>query len=147
MVDVGEKPVSRRSAVASASVRMQLATFERLAAGDAPKGDVLAAARIAGILGAKRTPELIPLCHPVATTRVSVEIALDATLPGVRARVLAEAEDRTGVEMEAMVGASLAALTVYDMLKGIDRAMRIEQVRLEMKQGGRSGRWEREGGG
>jgi cyclic pyranopterin phosphate synthase len=140
MVDVGAKGESLRRAVARAHVRMQGATVERLRSGSTPKGDVLAVARIAGIQAAKRTPELIPLCHAVRLTRVTVEIHLEPT--GVRIDAAAEALDRTGVEMEALVAASTAALTVYDMLKGIDRGMKLE-VALEEKMGGASGTWTR----
>jgi cyclic pyranopterin phosphate synthase len=144
MVDVGEKAVSARRAVASAFLRMQRETVTRLRSGDTPKGDVLATARLAGIMAAKRTPELIPLCHAIALTKVTVELAVRDE--GVSIEVIAEARDRTGVEMEAMTAASVAALALYDMLKGIDRAMAIESVRLEEKAGGRSGHWVREGG-
>lgn len=142
MVDVSAKPETLRRAVAGAVVRMNEATTERLRSGTAPKGDVLAAARLAGIQAAKRTPELIPLCHTVRLTRVTVDLRIE---PGqVRIEAAAEAVDRTGVEMEALVAASTAALTVYDMLKGIDRAMTIE-LALERKTGGASGSWERTG--
>jgi molybdenum cofactor biosynthesis protein MoaC len=140
MVDVSAKAETLRRAVARATVRMKEATTERLRSGTAPKGDVLAAARLAGIQAAKRTPELIPLCHTVRLTRVTVELRIE---PGqVRIEAAAEAVDRTGVEMEALVAASTAALTVYDMLKGIDRGMTIE-LGLEHKTGGASGPWER----
>jgi molybdenum cofactor biosynthesis protein MoaC len=140
MVDVSAKAETLRRAVASATVRMNEATTERLRSGTAPKGDVLAAARLAGIQAAKRTPELIPLCHTVRLTRVTVELRIE---PGVvRIEAAAEAVDRTGVEMEALVAASTAALTVYDMLKGIDRGMTIE-LGLEQKTGGASGPWAR----
>jgi cyclic pyranopterin phosphate synthase len=142
MVDVAAKPITSRRAVATSFVRMQLATLQRLAS--APKGDVMAAARIAGIMAAKKTAELIPLCHPVATTRVQVELQPVHDPPGLRVTAAAEALDRTGVEMEAMVAASVAALTVYDMLKGVERGITIEQVRLELKEGGRSGPWQRD---
>jgi cyclic pyranopterin monophosphate synthase len=143
MVDVGEKAETSRRAVASALVRMLPETRRTLAAGTAPKGDVLATARLAGIMAAKRTPELIPLCHGIALTRVTVDLEL--LDDGVRIVATTEARDRTGVEMEAMTAASVAALTLYDMLKGIDRGMVIESVRLEEKSGGRSGHWVREG--
>jgi cyclic pyranopterin phosphate synthase len=144
MVDVSRKPETLRRAVAQATVRMSEATTERLRSGSAPKGDVLAAARVAGIQAAKRTPELIPLCHTVRLTRVTVDLRVEPGL--VRIEAAAEAVDRTGVEMEALVAASTAALTVYDMLKGIDRGMRIE-LGLELKTGGASGVWERGGAG
>ncbi len=142
MVDVGAKDVTDREAVASAVVRMEPATLALLRGGHAPKGDVLAVARVAGIQAAKKTPELIPLCHAIALT--SVEVAFDWLEPdGVRVEARARARDRTGVEMEALTAASVAALTVYDMLKAVDRGMRIEHVRLEEKRGGRSGHWQR----
>jgi cyclic pyranopterin phosphate synthase len=144
MVDVGEKEVTARRAVAEARVTMHADTAARLGAGGAGKGDVLATARIAGIQAAKRTPELIPLCHAVALTRVEVDLAIDHA--GVRIRATAEARDRTGVEMEALVAASAAALTVYDMLKGVDRGMSFD-VRLLEKAGGRSGHWRHDPGG
>jgi cyclic pyranopterin monophosphate synthase len=122
---------------------MAASTQERLRAGDTPKGDVLATARIAGIQAAKRTPDLIPLCHVVALTRVEIDIDLDDE--GARVTATAEARDRTGVEMEAMVAASAAALTLYDMLKGIDREMSF-QVALVEKRGGKSGTWRRKTG-
>jgi cyclic pyranopterin phosphate synthase len=143
MVPVADKPVTRRLAVAAGSVRMRPETIARLARGDAPKGEVLAAARIAGILAAKRTPELIPLCHGVALTHVAVDLAIDEPGAAVRVTAAAEAMDRTGVEMEAMVAVSAACLTVYDMLKGMDREMVIGDVRLLEKSGGRTGAWSR----
>ncbi|MDB4946271.1 MAG: Molybdenum cofactor biosynthesis protein MoaC [Labilithrix sp.] len=143
MVDVGAKDVTARRATAQARVRMADATFQRLASGDTPKGDVLATARIAGIQAAKRTSELIPLCHGISLTRVTVEIALTGGHAIIDAT--AEARDRTGVEMEAMVAASTAALTLYDMLKAIDRGMSFE-VSLTEKTGGKTGTWTRERG-
>jgi cyclic pyranopterin monophosphate synthase len=140
MVDVGAKDVTARRALARARVRMSHDTFVRLAAGDTPKGDVLAAARIAGIQAAKRTSELIPLCHMVSLTRVDVTITLDGGVAIVDAT--AEARDRTGVEMEAMVAASTAALTLYDMLKAVDRGMSFDVCLVE-KTGGKSGTWTR----
>jgi cyclic pyranopterin monophosphate synthase len=136
MVDVGAKEVTARRAVGRARVRMSAETFSRLVAGDTPKGDVLAAARIAGIMAAKRTSELIPLCHIVAITRVEIVIALEAGVAIIHAT--AEARDRTGVEMEALVAASTAALTIYDMLKAIDRKLSFDVCLIE-KSGGRSG--------
>jgi cyclic pyranopterin phosphate synthase len=141
MVDVGAKDVTARRAVARARVRMAQETFVRLVAGDTPKGDVLAAARIAGIQAAKRTSELIPLCHVVALTRVEVSISLDGGVAIIDAS--AEARDRTGVEMEAMVAASTAALTLYDMLKAVDRGMSFDVCLVE-KAGGKSGTWQRD---
>lgn len=140
MVDVGPKDVTARRAVARARVLMSDDTFQHLVSGDTPKGDVLAAARIAGIHAAKRTSELIPLCHIVNLTRVEVSIALDDGVAVIDAS--AEARDRTGVEMEAMVAASTAALTLYDMLKAIDRSMSFDVCLIE-KAGGASGTWRR----
>jgi cyclic pyranopterin phosphate synthase len=144
MVDVGAKAVTERRAVAGAFVAMAPETVAKLRAGLTPKGDVLATARIAGIMAAKRTPELIPLCHAIALTRVVVDLAVEDA--GVRIEAHAEARDRTGVEMEALCAATVAALTLYDMLKGIDRGMVIERVALLEKAGGRSGHWTRAGG-
>ncbi|HSO39350.1 MAG TPA: cyclic pyranopterin monophosphate synthase MoaC [Labilithrix sp.] len=141
MVDVGAKDVTARRAVARARVTMSAETFQRLQAGDTPKGDVLAAARIAGIQAAKRTSELIPLCHLIALTRVEIAISLEGGAAIVEAT--AEARDRTGVEMEAMVAASTAALTLYDMLKAVDRGMSFDVALLE-KSGGKTGTWRRE---
>ncbi|MBK8251473.1 MAG: cyclic pyranopterin monophosphate synthase MoaC [Polyangiaceae bacterium] len=143
MVDVGEKAVTQRRAVASAVVHMGRETYRRLAQQDTPKGDVLAAARIAGIQAAKRTSELIPLCHIVALTSVEVHIELEAATSSVRITATAQATDRTGVEMEAMVAASVAGLTIYDMLKGIDRGMTLDEVKLLEKSGGRTGHYRR----
>ncbi|MCC6644134.1 MAG: cyclic pyranopterin monophosphate synthase MoaC [Polyangiaceae bacterium] len=143
MVDVGAKPETRRVAVAESAVSMGAAAFERLASSTAAKGDVLGVARLAGIMAAKRTDELIPLCHSLSLSRVSVELSLEPE--GRRVRVVAEVEtrDRTGVEMEALVAASVAALTVYDMLKAYDRGMELGPTRLVSKSGGRSGDWRR----
>lgn len=143
MVNVGDKDVTARRATARARVRMARDTFVELAAGDTKKGDVLAAARIAGIQAAKRTSELIPLCHIVALTKVEIDIRLEGGIAIIDAA--AEARDRTGVEMEAMVAASTAALTLYDMLKGVDRAMSFD-VCLVSKSGGKSGDWQRDEG-
>lgn len=140
MVNVGEKEITARRAVARARLRMSRATFRALAAGDTKKGDVLAAARIAGIQAAKRTSELIPLCHMVPLTRVEISIALEGGIAIIDAT--SEARDRTGVEMEALVAASTAALTLYDMLKAMDRGMSFD-VCLVSKAGGKSGAWER----
>jgi cyclic pyranopterin phosphate synthase len=142
MVDVGAKDVSARRAVARAIVRMSPATAAAVAAGDAPKGDVLGTARIAGIQAAKRTAELIPLCHPLGLDHVDVagRVEEDSVVLEASASVSA----RTGVEMEAMTAAAVAALTVYDMVKGLDRGVRIESVELMEKSGGRSGHWVRD---
>ena len=140
MVDVADKDVTARKAVARARVSMTPETFVRLSAGDTKKGDVLAVARIAGIQAAKRTSELIPLCHLIALTKVEVTIVLDEGMAIVEAT--AEARDRTGVEMEALVAASTAALTIYDMLKSVDRGMSFD-VCLVSKSGGKTGTWSR----
>jgi cyclic pyranopterin phosphate synthase len=139
MVDVGDKTAMHRRAVATACVRTTPQVVEAIATGAASKGDVLGASRIAGILASKRTPELIPLCHPVQTTRAAVDFDLDRPGGAVRVKATVEAVDRTGVEMEALVAASVAALTVYDMIKSADRWACIEAVRLEEKSGGKSG--------
>lgn len=143
MVDVGAKPVTRRRAVARATVRMRPETAAVVAAGDAPKGDVLGVARIAGIQAAKRTGELIPLCHPLGLDHVDVEAVVDAAAGTVTLIAEAGLEARTGVEMEAMTAAAVAALTVYDMVKGLDKGAAIDQVVLLEKSGGRSGIWRR----
>ncbi len=144
MVDVGAKDITSRRAHARARLTMKEETSTRLKAGDTPKGDVLAAARIAGIQASKRTSELIPLCHLVSLTHVEVAITLEPGLAVIDAT--AEARDRTGVEMEAMVAASTAALTLYDMLKAIDRGMTFDVALIE-KAGGKSGTWNRDGRG
>ena len=141
MVDVGNKPVTTRTATASGAVVMARATLELILAGDAKKGDVIGTARIAGIMAAKKTSELIPLCHPLALTKISVDIAPDAALPGLRVTAFAKLDGRTGVEMEALTAVSVALLTVYDMAKAVDRGMRIENIRLLSKKGGRTGDW------
>jgi cyclic pyranopterin phosphate synthase len=143
MVDVGGKPATERRAVARALVRMSPATAAAVAAGDAPKGDVLGTARIAGIQAAKRTGELIPLCHPIGLDHVDVEGAVDAPAGLVTITATAAVTARTGVEMEAMTAAAVAALTVYDMVKGIERGVTVERVELLEKSGGRSGTWRR----
>jgi cyclic pyranopterin phosphate synthase len=141
MVDVSSKDVTRRRAVARAFVRMAPETAAAVAAGDAPKGDVLGTARLAGIQAAKQTGALIPLCHPLGLDHVDVRA--EVVEDGVRIETEASVEGRTGVEMEAMVAASVAALTVYDMVKGIERGVSIEAVELIAKSGGRSGDWRR----
>lgn len=141
MVDVGDKPETLRSARARGSIRMAPATFSLIENGTAKKGDVLGIARIAAIQGSKRTPELIPLCHPVALTRVAVEFTLDAAHSRVSIDVTAETVGRTGVEMEALTAASVGLLTIYDMCKAVDRGMAIEEIRLLEKSGGKSGHW------
>ncbi|MCX5763555.1 MAG: cyclic pyranopterin monophosphate synthase MoaC [Gemmatimonadetes bacterium] len=139
MVDVGAKTATTRRAVAAGSIRMSAAAFAAVRDDGIKKGDVLGVARIAGIQAAKRTAELIPLCHPLAITSVEVECTLDATLPGVRVQAAVQTVGQTGVEMEAMTAASVALLTIYDMAKSADKAMVIEQVRLLEKSGGKSG--------
>ncbi|RBP12825.1 cyclic pyranopterin monophosphate synthase subunit MoaC [Roseiarcus fermentans] len=141
MVDVSEKSATSRVAVAEGRVRMARATLETILAGDAKKGDVIGAARIAGIMGAKRTSDLIPLCHPIALAKVVVDVAPDAALPGLVVRAEARAVGPTGVEMEALTAVAVACLTIYDMAKAIDRGMSVEGVRLLEKRGGKSGEW------
>lgn len=143
MVGVGDKPVTRRSATARSRVVMNTEAWTRLASSTAPKGDVLATARLAGILAAKRTHELIPLCHPLRLTRIDVQLSLDEASSALAIEAGVEAQDRTGVEMEALVAASVAALTVYDMLKAFDRSMLIGPTELVAKSGGRSGDYRR----
>lgn len=143
MVSVSEKEVGRRRARASSRVGMNAEAFARLSRAEAPKGDVLATARIAGIMAAKRTSDVVPLCHPLSLTRVDVELGLDAESLSVSVSATVEACDRTGVEMEALMAATAAALTVYDMLKAFDRTMEIGPTRLEEKSGGRSGDYRR----
>jgi cyclic pyranopterin phosphate synthase len=139
MVDVGDKPVTQREAVARGHVSMQPETLRLIREGLTKKGDVLAIAQLAGIMGAKRTAELIPLCHPLPLDRVDVELELDEGHSRVNITATAKTSARTGVEMEALTAVSVAALTLYDMCKGVDRGMRIEAIRLARKQGGRSG--------
>jgi len=141
MVDVSNKASTARVAVAEGKVVMQAATLAAIVAGDAKKGDVLGVARVAGIMAAKRTHELIPLCHPLNLTKVTVELTPDPALPGVVVAATAKVTGQTGVEMEALTAVSVACLTVYDMAKAIDRGMRIEGVRLLEKDGGKSGNW------
>jgi cyclic pyranopterin phosphate synthase len=143
MVDVGEKPATDRRAVARALVRVSPAVAATVAAGDAPKGDVIGVARIAGIQAAKRTSELIPLCHPLALSYVGVEGSVDADAGEITITAEAHTTGPTGVEMEALTAASIAALTVYDMVKGIERGAEIASVALLEKSGGRSGEWRR----
>ena len=143
MVDVAPKEVTERRAVARAVVRMAPETAAVVERGDAPKGDVLGTARIAGIQAAKRTHELIPLCHPIGLASVSVEIEPDDALPGLRVRATTKVAERTGVEMEALTAVSVACLTIYDMAKAIDRGMEIGDIGVVEKRGGRSGTWRR----
>ncbi len=144
MVDVGEKAVTTRTAVAAGEVRMAPATLAAIRDGAAPKGDVLAAARIAGIQAAKRTPELIPLCHTLLLTKVAVEFTIDEAASRVAITATVRCNGQTGVEMEALTAVSVAALTIYDMAKALDKAMVIENIRLLEKAGGKSGEWRRE---
>lgn len=139
MVDVGDKAVTRRVAVARGRVVMQPETLALITSGQAKKGDVLATARIAGIQAAKRTHELIPLCHVIALTKVAIELTANEAASSIEIEARAEAVDRTGVEMEALTAVSVAALTIYDMLKAKDRAMTIEAIALHEKTGGKSG--------
>jgi cyclic pyranopterin phosphate synthase len=144
MVDVSPKPETHRKAVASAQVLMQPATAKLIAKGEMSKGDVLAIARIAGIQGIKRTSDLIPLCHPLRISGVDLKLRVYTRSPArVEIQAEVQAVDRTGVEMEALTAVSVAALTVYDMCKAVDRGMRISQVQLEEKLGGKSGHWQR----
>ncbi len=143
MVDVGGKEVTKRRAVARGSVRMAAATLAKIEASTIAKGDVLATARLAGIMAAKRTSELIPLCHPLPVTSVSVDLAPDREAGTLDITATVSCTGRTGVEMEALTAVSVAALTVYDMCKAIDRGMAIGDIRLEEKSGGRSGDWSR----
>jgi cyclic pyranopterin phosphate synthase len=146
MVDVGGKDATARRAVARGTVRMSPQTAAAVAAGDAPKGDVLGVARVAGIMAAKRTGELIPLCHPLSLDHVDVDGTVDAAAGTVTLTATASTTGRTGVEMEAMTAISVAALTVYDMVKGLDKGVAIEQIVLVAKDGGKSGSWRREDG-
>ncbi|MES0402836.1 MAG: cyclic pyranopterin monophosphate synthase MoaC [Hyphomicrobium sp.] len=139
MVDVSDKPVTARTAIAEGFVAMKPETLALLKRGDAPKGDVLATARIAGIMAAKRTHELIPLCHPLALAKVTVDLETNSGPPGVRVVAEVKTTGRTGVEMEALTAVSVTCLTLYDMLKAVDRAMTFERIRLIEKSGGRSG--------
>ena len=139
MVDVGAKPATERAAIAEGRVRMKRETLELIRAGSLKKGDVIAVARIAGIMAAKKAHELIPLCHPLLLTKVSVDLAFDDALPGILVTAEARVNGQTGVEMEALAAVSAACLTVYDMAKAVDRGMVIEGIRLLAKSGGKSG--------
>lgn len=141
MVDVGDKAVTSRVAVARAQIRMKPETLSVILASELSKGDALATARIAAIQAAKKTSDLIPLCHPLPITKVSVELRADHALPGIVIEVTCKVRGQTGIEMEALTAASVAALTVYDMAKSIDRGMVIEQVMLIEKSGGKTGEW------
>ena len=142
MVDVSAKGVTAREAVAEGRIIMLPETLALVTAGTAKKGDVLGVARLAGIMGAKRTADLIPLCHPLALTKVALELTPDATLPGVRVTATVRSSGQTGVEMEALTAVSVACLTIYDMLKAVEKGMQIDGIRLLRKEGGKSGLYE-----
>jgi len=142
MVDVSDKAVTSRVAIAEGYIRMAQETFKIIAQGRAKKGDVIGVARLAGIMGAKKTPELIPLCHPLPITKVAVELTQDPELPGLRIEATVKTTGQTGVEMEALTAVSIAALTVYDMSKAVDKSMEITGIRVMLKDGGKSGRYE-----
>jgi cyclic pyranopterin monophosphate synthase len=144
MVDVSAKPSTERVAVAEGYVRMQPQTLDIVRSGNAKKGDVLGAARLAGIMAAKRTHELIPLCHPLPLAQVEVDVTPDAKLPGVAVKARVKVAGQTGVEMEALTAVSVACLTIYDMVKAVERGMRIDGIRLVEKSGGKSGRFRAE---
>ena len=144
MVDVGDKAVTRRRAVAEGTIRMEPATLTLIQTGGHKKGDVLGVARLAGIMGAKRTSDLIPLCHPLGLTKVEIQLALRASDSALYCQATVETQGRTGVEMEALCAVQVCLLTVYDMCKAVDRGMSIEGVRLVEKAGGKSGRWYRD---
>ena len=144
MVDVSDKARTARIATARGQVAMRADTFALISEGRAKKGDVLSVARLAGIMGAKKTPDLIPLCHPLAITKVAVELTLDPELPGVQIEATVKTTGQTGVEMEALTAVSTAALTVYDMVKAADKGMVISDIRVVLKDGGKSGRYEAE---
>ena len=141
MVDVSDKAHTDRIATARGHVIMQQATYDRIAQGRAKKGDVLSVARLAGIMGAKKTPDLIPLCHPLAISKVTVDLTLNPDLPGVDIEASVKTTGQTGVEMEALTAVSVAALTVYDMIKAVDKTMEIGAIRVVLKDGGKSGRY------
>lgn len=142
MVDVSDKDVTARMAIAEGTVVMRPETLDLIRRGDAKKGDVLGTARLAGIMASKRTHELIPLCHPLLLAKVKVDCALDDALPGVRVSAEVKVSGPTGVEMEALTAVSVACLTIYDMVKAVDRGMRIEGIRVRLKSGGGSGLYE-----
>jgi cyclic pyranopterin monophosphate synthase len=139
MVDVSDKVVTKRSATAEALVKMSLTTLQQIASGNAPKGDVLATVRVAGIMAAKQTSNLIPLCHPLPISKVSIDLQADEALPGYRIQATVNIEGKTGVEMEALTAATVAALTLYDMAKAIEKSIEIGSIRLLSKTGGKSG--------
>ncbi|MEM8538605.1 MAG: cyclic pyranopterin monophosphate synthase MoaC [Pseudomonadota bacterium] len=142
MVDVSDKPVTHRIAEAAGKIKMARETFDIITEGRAKKGDVLSVARLAGIMGAKKTADLIPLCHPLPISKVSVDLTADPDLPGIQITAVVKTTGQTGVEMEALTAVSTAALTVYDMVKAADRGMQISDIRVILKDGGKSGRYE-----
>ena len=144
MVDVSAKPVTDRTAVAEGQVVMTPETLALITSGQAKKGDVLGVARLAGIMAAKKTADLIPLCHPLPITKVALDLTADPALPGIRVEATVKTGGQTGVEMEALTAVSVACLTIYDMVKAVEKGMRIEGIRLRLKEGGKSGRWEAE---
>lgn len=144
MVDVSDKAVTDRVATAQGWVKMAQETFDLISEGRAKKGDVIGVARLAGIMGAKKTPDLIPLCHPLPVTKVSVDLTLDPALPGIQIAATVKTTGQTGVEMEALTAVTVAGLTVYDMVKAVDKAMEIGGIRVTLKDGGKSGRYEAE---
>lgn len=145
MVDVGGKEETQRRAIAEGAVTMQPETLEAILSGNAKKGDVLATARIAGIMAAKKTHELVPLCHPLMLSKVTVDIEPDRALPGLRVTAEVRVDGRTGVEMEALTAVSVACLTIYDMAKALDKGMVLSGIRLLQKTGGKSGAWRADG--
>ena len=142
MVDVSDKDVTARIAVAEGAVRMAPETLDLITSGSAKKGDVLGVARLAGIMGAKRTADLIPLCHPLPLSKVALDLVPDSALPGIRVTATCKTTGQTGVEMEALTAVSTTCLTIYDMVKAADKAMEIIDIRLVLKEGGKSGRYE-----
>ncbi|MFT7595297.1 MAG: cyclic pyranopterin phosphate synthase [Paracoccaceae bacterium] len=142
MVDVSDKAITSRVATAEGHIKMAQETFDIISQGRAKKGDVLGVARLAGIMGAKKTSDLIPLCHPLPITKVAVDLTLDPDLPGVQIAATVKTTGQTGIEMEALTAVSTAALTVYDMAKAVDKAMQIGGIRVVLKDGGKSGRYE-----
>ena len=147
MVDVGGKPTTARLAIADGVIRMSPDTIRAVTEGSVPKGNVITVAELAGVMGAKRTADLIPLCHPLPITSIRVEVKVDEAVPGMRARAEVRVEGRTGVEMEALTAVSCTLLTIYDMCKALDRTMEMGQIRLLHKEGGRSGTWTAESEG
>jgi cyclic pyranopterin phosphate synthase len=144
MVDVGDKAITQRSAIAEGYIEMQPSTLNMILKGEHKKGDVLAVARIAGIMASKKTSDLIPLCHPLPITHVTVEFSAEAELNRIHCRTLVKTHGQTGVEMEALTAVQIALLTIYDMCKGVDRGMTLQTVRLVEKAGGKSGHWRRD---